>query len=108
MTLRPAGAELKRTTNKKEGVRFETSRSSLFFNVEAMSGIRGKRINHPASPNRPKNRRRISALSLLERQLISGVKPVKKEIGKTIPLEASDVKRIEREIQRLRARVILA
>lgn len=55
---------------------------------------------------RPKNRRRVSALSLLEKQMISGVKPIKKQIGKTTPLLDADKARIAREISRLKAKII--
>lgn len=62
--------------------------------------------NGGAHPNRPKNRRRKSSLFLLEQQLVSGVKPVKKQIGVTIPLEPSDVTRIKREIAILQKKII--
>lgn len=75
--------------------------SFIQSNVEAMS-----KRNGPASVKTPKNRRRMSALGLLERQLVSGVKPVKKKIGETIPLVASDVQRIKREIERLKAKIV--
>ena len=45
--------------------------------------------------------RQKGALERLQTQLKSGVKPVKKEFGKTEPLTDSDKKRINREIENL-------
>jgi hypothetical protein len=64
------------------------------------------RHNHHPSPKRPVNRRRKSVLRILEAQLVSGVKPVRKQIGVTIPLEVSDISRINKEIVRLKAKII--
>jgi hypothetical protein len=64
------------------------------------------RRNGAPSVKRPKNRRRISALSLLEKQLVSGVKPIKKQLGKTTPLLDADKARIAREVSRLKAKII--
>jgi hypothetical protein len=64
------------------------------------------RNNHSPSYKRPINRRRKSALRLLEAQLISGVKPVRKQIGVTVPLEVSDISRINKEIVRLKEKII--
>lgn len=57
-----------------------------------------------------KNRSRISALGLLEKQLKSGTKPAKDENGRTtqeqIPLTESNRNRIEREISVLKSRIV--
>lgn len=62
--------------------------------------------NGAAHPSRPKNRRRKSALSLLQEQLASGVKPMKGSLGATLALEEGDVKRIKREIEILQKKII--
>ena len=42
--------------------------------------------------------RRLGVLERFEEQLVSGVKPVKRQPGKTEPLTDKDRKRIEKEI----------
>lgn len=66
----------------------------------------GKKTNHPASHKRPVNRRRKSALNLLEAQLKSGVKPVKGSHTETEKLTEKDISRINREISILKAKII--
>lgn len=68
--------------------------------------LKGKKTNHPASSKRPVNRRRISALNLLENQLKGGVKPVKGDLEKTEVLTEKDIKRIKSEISILKAKII--
>lgn len=58
----------------------------------------------------PKNRSRQSALNLLEKQLSSGVKPLKvdgKTTNETTPLTDGDKNRINKEIERLKSRIVL-
>lgn len=69
-------------------------------------GLKGNKINHAPSHKRPVNGRRISALRLLEAQLSSGVKPVKKSFTETEVLTEKDITRINREISILKAKII--
>lgn len=62
--------------------------------------------NSPTSHKRPKNKRRISALKLLELQLKSGVKTVKGTWNQTTPLLSDDVKRINKQIEILKKKII--
>jgi hypothetical protein len=75
-----------------------------------MSGISnfrgGKKSYPPPSHKRPKNRRRISALSLLEAQLKSGVKTVKGTFNQTTELLPSDIVRIKKQIGILKTKIV--
>ena len=51
------------------------------------------------------NERRRSALGRLQSQLKSGVKPVKGSVNQTEALTEADVKRINREIDKLKERI---
>ena len=51
------------------------------------------------------NERRKSALGRLQSQLKSGVKPVKGSVNQTESLTETDVKRINREIDKLKERI---
>lgn len=69
--------------------------------------LKGNKINHPASSKRPKNKRRISAYNILEAQLRSGVKPVKKDIlADRIPLEENDIIRIKSQMSILQSKIV--
>ena len=52
------------------------------------------------------NERRKSALGRLQSQLKSGVKPVKGSVNQTESLTETDVKRINREIDKLKTRLV--
>jgi len=60
-------------------------------------------VNFSRTPNH--RSRRVLALDRLEAQLKSGTKTVKKSFNKLTPLSDSDIKRINGEINILKARV---
>ncbi len=74
--------------------------------MSGRNGLSGKKTIHPPSVNRPKNRRRISALNLLEKQLISGVKTIKGSFTEVTSLLPEDVTRIKKQIEILKKKII--